>query len=175
LDIDDAEITPSTYTPSGFDSRYFVGLESIKQRLKTKQSSSTLLVDSRTHEQYAGKSRVSLAPLAGTLPNALNISFQRFFEAGSGKLDIQKAMDIVSQQKLGDKQDIVVFCNTGHLASSNWFALSEIAQKPVKLYSGSMIEWTNAKEILPIEGPGRLGQLWVDTKIWYKNLQASIQ
>ena len=35
------------------------------------------------------------------------------------------------------------YCNTGHWAATDWFVLSEIlGRKDVKLYSGSMVEWT---------------------------------
>jgi thiosulfate/3-mercaptopyruvate sulfurtransferase len=37
----------------------------------------------------------------------------------------------------------VSYCNTGHLASTNWFVLSEVLERPgVTLYDGSMSEWT---------------------------------
>ncbi|MEC7558641.1 MAG: sulfurtransferase, partial [Pseudomonadota bacterium] len=34
-------------------------------------------------------------------------------------------------------------CNTGHWAATNWFVLSEVlGRDDVKLYDGSMVEWT---------------------------------
>ena len=51
---------------------------------------------------------------------------------------------------LGEKT-IVSYCNTGHWAATNWFVMSEIlGQKNVKLYDGSMVEWT-ANTDLPLE------------------------
>lgn len=39
-------------------------------------------------------------------------------------------------------ETLVSFCNTGHWASTNWFALSEIAGiQNVKLYPESMVGW----------------------------------
>ena len=38
---------------------------------------------------------------------------------------------------------IVSYCNTGHWAATNWFVLSEVlGRDDVKLYDGSMVEWT---------------------------------
>ena len=38
---------------------------------------------------------------------------------------------------------VVSYCNTGHWASTNWFVLSELlGRKDVRLYYGSMVEWT---------------------------------
>ncbi len=35
------------------------------------------------------------------------------------------------------------YCNTGHWAATDWFVLSEVlGRKDVKLYPGSMVEWT---------------------------------
>ena len=38
---------------------------------------------------------------------------------------------------------IVAYCNTGHWAATNWFVLSALLGRPdVRLYDGSMVEWT---------------------------------
>jgi thiosulfate/3-mercaptopyruvate sulfurtransferase len=43
----------------------------------------------------------------------------------------------------GDR--LVSFCNTGHWAATNWFALSEIAGiEGVRMYPESMVGWSNA-------------------------------
>ena len=37
------------------------------------------------------------------------------------------------------------FCNTGHWAATNWFALSEVAGiEGVRMYPESMVGWSNA-------------------------------
>ena len=37
----------------------------------------------------------------------------------------------------------MAFCNTGHWAATDWFALSELAGLPdVKLYPDSMVGWS---------------------------------
>ena len=38
----------------------------------------------------------------------------------------------------------VTYCNTGHWAATDWFVLSELlGRKDVKLYYGSMVDWTS--------------------------------
>ena len=38
----------------------------------------------------------------------------------------------------------VTYCNTGHWAATDWFVLSElIGRTDVRLYYGSMVEWTS--------------------------------
>jgi len=57
---------------------------------------------------------------------------------------------------LGDKT-IVSYCNTGHWAATNWFALSELSGlKGVKLYPESMVGWSNAD--LPMDNTPSLWQ-----------------
>ena len=51
---------------------------------------------------------------------------------------------------------MVSFCNTGQAAATNWFVLAELlGRKAVRLYVGSMSEWT-PDEKRPVEtGPAR--------------------
>ena len=40
-------------------------------------------------------------------------------------------------------QPVTVYCNTGHLAATDWFVLSEVLHRPgTKLYDASMSQWT---------------------------------
>ena len=42
---------------------------------------------------------------------------------------------------------VVNYCNTGHWSSTDWFVLSELlGRKNVKLYYGSMVEWSSVAE-----------------------------
>ena len=44
--------------------------------------------------------------------------------------------------KIG-REPVTTYCNSGHLAATDWFVLSEILGHPdVKLYDGSMSQWT---------------------------------
>lgn len=45
--------------------------------------------------------------------------------------------------KAGDSP-ITTYCNTGHLAATDWFVLSEVLQHPdVRLYDASLSQWAN--------------------------------
>jgi thiosulfate/3-mercaptopyruvate sulfurtransferase len=38
---------------------------------------------------------------------------------------------------------VVTYCNTGHWAATDWFVLSAVLGRPdVRLFAGSMVEWT---------------------------------
>ncbi|KAI5931820.1 3-mercaptopyruvate sulfurtransferase [Manis javanica] len=64
--------------------------------------------------------------------------------------------------------DMVAFCNTGHWAATNWFGLPEVAGLPgVKLYAGSMVDWTQQADAPPMANqPGRAESLAYDAKQW---------
>lgn len=50
-----------------------------------------------------------------------------------------------------DQTATITYCNTGHLAAGAWFVMSELLGNPrVKLYDGSMHEWTT--ENRPVVG-----------------------
>jgi len=80
----------------------------------------------------------------GTIPTAVNINFDKFWDAKNGRFASKDTIDgLVKQAGLVDKDGVITFCNTGHLASIAWFGLSEIAGlKGVRLYDGSMSQWT---------------------------------
>ncbi|WP_448202880.1 sulfurtransferase [Azospirillum sp. sgz302134] len=100
------------------------------------------LIDARSAEQFAGKGKSPQARAAGTLPGAVNIENGAFYSGADKRFPSGESVKALAEQAGADKAPIT-FCNTGHLASVSWFALSELAGLPgVKLYDGSMSEWT---------------------------------
>jgi thiosulfate/3-mercaptopyruvate sulfurtransferase len=46
-----------------------------------------------------------------------------------------------------------------------------VGDKNVKLYAGSMVDWAQAPEALPMQNvPNRFKQIYIDAKIWFANL-----
>ncbi len=117
-----------------------------------------LLLDARTPEFYEGTKAHPAAAKPGTLPGADNQSYTAFFNTDTPVL--QNSIDanpLLEQLGVNEGQDIVSFCNTGHWAATNWFALSEVAGVDnVKLYPGSMVEYTNAGHDVE-NAPGLIG------------------
>lgn len=104
-----------------------------------------LLLDARPEDFYQGRKSHDAAARPGTLPGAANLEYTSFFDQGSPAMS-QTTDSASLLEKLGVKEgeEIVSFCNTGHWAATNWFALSEVAGLDnVKLYPGSMVEYSN--------------------------------
>jgi thiosulfate/3-mercaptopyruvate sulfurtransferase len=128
------------------------------------------LFDARTEAFYKGLTRVPAAKAAGTLPQALLLDSTRWFTPGSNASPNPQRITQWAQQQALPSGATVVFCNTGHLAATNWFVLSEwLGWSQVKLYPGSMVEWTQHQTALPLSNePRRWSQLWLDAQLWYQ-------
>lgn len=135
---------------------------------------SAILVDARPAEFFTGKTRHDAAKVAGTLEGAVNVSHSVWFRPGTSLLiDAQQAKEIAAKNHLAQQdKEVVSFCNTGHWAATNWFVLSElVGDKNVKLYAGSMVDWTQAPNALPMQNvPNRLEQIVFDVKNWWSKL-----
>lgn len=107
-------------------------------------ASDTNLIDARSVAQFIGKEKTNTVQSLGTIPTAVNLNFDKFWDKDAGKFASKAAIDaLVQQAGVTDTDGLITFCNTGHLASIAWFGLSEVAGlKGVRLYDGSMSQWT---------------------------------
>jgi len=158
-------VKPSTYQ-AVLDQRLLARKEEVVQRIRNGGSQ---LIDARPAAFYRGETRHAAALAAGTLKGARNLEHARWFVPGTAQfVAADKAHSIALAEKLHAEVDTVSFCNTGHWAATNWFALSEVLGfKDVKLYPGSMVEWTQDREVLPMDHvPNRLKALLIDARLW---------
>lgn len=127
------------------------------------------LIDARPSAFFLGQTRHTAALQAGTLKGASNLEHDRWFVEGSARFGTeQQARSILAGTGIDNDTQVISFCNTGHWAATNWFAISEVlGHKHVKLYPGSMVEWTQQSEALPMDHvPGRLKGLLIDARLW---------
>lgn len=157
-----ASIAASNYVPQ-LDASLIASREQVAQKAA---NDSAVLVDARPADFFLGETRHQAAKLPGTLEGAVNVEHSRFFNGNSAVFVPEKARQASSS--VDANKEAVAFCNTGHWAATGWFALSEIAgHKNVKLYPGSMVDWTQDAKGLPMANvPGRAKQLLIDAKLW---------
>ena len=119
-----------------------------------------LLLDARPEAFWAGDESHKAAARPGTLPQSEYFAHTGWFDSGPAIVDASAARTLAKENGLTDEETLISFCNTGHWASTNWFALSELAGlENVKLYPESMVGWSNAG--LPMANvPGLLQNLW---------------
>lgn len=158
-----AKVAASDYAPR-IDTSLLAGRDEVAQDVA---GGKTVLVDARPAAFYQGETRHVAAKVPGTLEGAVNVEYSRFFDGEQSSVLVPEKVRAAAST-LDANKDTVAFCNTGHWAATDWFALSEVAgHKNVKMYPGSMVDWSQDPKGLPMANvPNRAKQLWIDAKLW---------
>ena len=110
--------------------------------LSIENSGGATLIDARPASFFAGKERAPAAKAYGHIPGAVNVDSATFYDPATNRLKPQAELAAIAATLPGGPA--VAYCNTGHWAATDWFVLSEIlGRKDVRLYSGSMVDWTS--------------------------------
>ncbi|PWC76761.1 sulfurtransferase [Azospirillum sp. TSH64] len=136
---------PAVRKPTSFATHPRAGLRATVEDVEAAVTAGAVpLHDARSAEQFAGKAKSPQARAPGTIPGAVNLDIAPLFSAAEHRFATPEAVKAMADQAgLPLRDQPITFCNTGHLASVSWFALSEIAGVPgVRLYDGSMSEWS---------------------------------
>jgi thiosulfate/3-mercaptopyruvate sulfurtransferase len=105
------------------------------------KSGSASLLDARPANFFAGKRRAPSAKAYGHIPGALNLDSASFYDPLANRLRSRAELAAIAAGV--PTGPVMAYCNTGHWAATNWFVLSELlGRTDVKLYDGSMVEWT---------------------------------
>lgn len=163
-------VAPSHWQPR-LDARWTATQADVRASLDTPD---TLRVDARPAPYFEGRMAHDNARARGTLPGAVLLDSENLFELGSAEL-----MDKAALQSEADAlgaapgTPVITFCNAGHWSATDWFVLSEVLGQPnVRMYPGSMVDWTRAAAPLPMKNePGRWQQLRHAALSWaHRNL-----
>src|SRR5690554_2480225 len=152
------EIAASRYEPV-LNEKIFATRNDVLQQIDNPRAR---LVDARPTAFFEGKTKAPTASTPGTIRNAVNIEHSVWFKPGTNEVvSAEEAKAIAAERFPELADDTIAFCNTGHWAATDWFALSELAGLPnVRMYPESLAEWTNTADALPMENtPGRGTQL----------------
>ncbi|MBE0569113.1 MAG: sulfurtransferase [Deltaproteobacteria bacterium] len=101
------------------------------------------IVDTRTPDFFFGASKLPFVARAGHIPHAVSLPSAWIFtkEGAFRPKDELASMaeGVVGKDKAGE---IILYCDTGRLASGWWFVLSEVfGYQNVRMYDGSSEEW----------------------------------
>ena len=164
------KVPRSTWQPQ-FNPEWLAPRDQVRQLIG---QPGTVLIDSRPAPFFQGRIKNEAARARGTLPGAINLDSDLYFELGSAvlldKASLQTEADAAAIQP-GDT--VVSFCNAGHWSATDWFVRSEIlGEKNVKLYPGSVIDWSQAPAPLPmVNEPSRPAKLRQMLQEWsHRNL-----
>lgn len=144
-DVASAPITPvPAQFEVDFQPQYLATTEDVEANLNNGE---VQFVDARPADFYTGQTKAGPARVAGTLPGSINLQEASLLDTSDGVayfLTQDRIRQLAEEATLKlDAGRTVTFCNTGHWAATDWFALSEIAGLPnVAMYDGSMTAWT---------------------------------
>ena len=135
---------PVAPAPGDFTARFqpqgYVTTEQVRQIVDAEHG--TTLLDGRTKEQFLGDAKHPKAAVGGRIPGAELIFQEHAYDVADNRLKSVAELEQIYGD-LDPQLPIVSYCNTGHWAATNWFVLSEVlGHDDVKLYDGSMVEWT---------------------------------
>lgn len=122
------------------------------------------LIDARPESFWSGNEAHPAAAKPGTLPQSKYFTHSNWFGDAPVIADAEKARALAVENNLDTGEPIISFCNTGHWAATNWFAMSELAGLDnVKLYPESMVGWSNAGHAMA-NVPGPVRRVWNQIK-----------
>ena len=110
--------------------------------------SKSQLVDTRPISLYLGTWRKKSYVFAnGHIPGAKPYPNELLTSKMPAKfLKISDSKSLFNQMGIETGEQSITYCNSGHLATGSWFVLSELmGNKNVKMYDGSMHQWTLEK------------------------------
>lgn len=112
------------------------------------KSGKVQLVDTRPLNQYLGTTRKSYVYDKGHIPGAKPYPSELMTEANMGAkfLPVSDVKQLAKAMGVDTEKTSITYCNSGHLATGGWFIMSElVGNKNVKMYDGSMHQWTREK------------------------------
>ena len=130
-------------------SQYFATSEDVA---KAQQAKSATLVDSRDAPLFHGLVKRDYVFGAGHIEGAKLYPTDLMFRSSGGALKFLAPATyrgLLAAQGIDDKAAAITYCNSGHLSSGPWFLMSEVlGNKQVRLYDGSLHQWTLEKRPL---------------------------
>src|SRR5262249_42694890 len=132
--------------PKIFTARIDGGLLAEVEAMESKEHGA--LVDARPATFFAGQQKAPASKAYGHIPGAINVDSASFYDPVTNRLRPKQQLEQIANAT--PPGPVIAYCNTGHWAATDWFVLSVVLGRPdVRLYDGSMVEWT-ADEHRPV-------------------------
>ena len=140
---DSVQAGPVAPRAASFTPHYDAALRALLPQVEAElRDGSATLVDARPPAQWNGTAKVPLVAQYGHLPGATWVN-QSDAVGADGKLKPRAELEKLFAQVAADKP-ATTYCNTGHLAATDWFVLSEVLKHPdTSLYDGSLSQYAH--------------------------------
>ena len=119
-------------------------------------SKSLSLLDTRTHDEYAGNNTASSPGQAeiyrnGRIPGAVHVAWDDAAATDGAFRPADELRRLYEEKGITSDQEVVAYCRLGVRASYSWFVLKYLlGYERVRNYDGSWTEWGNSVGV-PIE------------------------
>lgn len=112
---------------------------------KSIDAANIVLLDNREAKEFNGTAEKS----DGHIKGAVNIFWEDFLTESKAYKTKEEIKAIVEKAGITPDKQVIVYCNTGILASIGYVALVNILDYPnVKLYDGAIEEWKTKHEVV---------------------------
>jgi thiosulfate/3-mercaptopyruvate sulfurtransferase len=106
------------------------------------------VVDAREPAHFNGIDTDKRLLKHGHIPGAVEVAYYKFVKKQGNYYEMItpiEAKQVLGDNKVSLNKPIIDYCNTGHLASADWFAIKFLAgAKDVRMYDASMYEYTRS-------------------------------
>jgi len=143
----------SNYTAANSNSTTNSTIANLADVSLASKNTNVVLIDVRSKEEYFGNAKNRRS---GHVPGALWWPWQQAVDFENGFKQKQSSDILTSLNSIGVKDkntDIIVYCQSGHRASQTYITLKNLGFTKVRLYDGSMAEYTRNRSTPLIQGP----------------------
>jgi len=135
---------PTRVVPQN-DTTIIVDYAEMRRRVAARDA---LIIDVRAPERYRGDVE-PIDPVAGHIPGAVNVPWERNFDAAKRLLPAEEIEKIYAPYL--DKRPIIVYCGSGVTSCYTVLALREIGVN-ARLYAGSWSDWISYSDAPIVRG-----------------------
>lgn len=154
---DGGEVTSETYPiakanfqlPDDPSMRYRIGKDEVLKSLH----SNTVIIDTRTDDEFTGKRQKKGALKGGRIPSAIHIDWAHAIDYNGDKRirSTNELEELYAPLKNAPDKQVIVYCHTGMRSAHTTFILSQVMGfQNVLNYDGSWTEWSHFED-LPVE------------------------
>lgn len=126
--------------------KYYIAKEDVQAAIDAK----TVILDTRSTEEYTGSKQKNGAAKAGRIPNSIHIDWAEAINYHGDKKfkSYQELEDLYSLMNIKKDDPVVVYCHSGVRSAHTTFVLTQLMGfKNVKNYDGSWIEWSHFDDL----------------------------
>jgi thiosulfate/3-mercaptopyruvate sulfurtransferase len=117
---------------------------------KRMKSTTAVILDVRSREEYAGKDGSKHCARNGRIPGAVWLEWTQLLEGPSSYLQLADLQRRLAEAGVTPDKEIITYCHLGNRSSNTYLALQVVGYPRVRNYIGSWHEWASRLD-LPME------------------------